>query len=173
VKRSLRRVLIRLVFCNYIGYFRDRRKHILKEEIFGPKRKKNTGLVLSGKEWKSQEKPPLLALIQPLPKKNPNTSPRRSQRRKLLYLERRSINQGFQIQMSATCTAEFFKFDCGIAVHNMYTLSLLAVIKGVTTRLIVDALSEACAPFLKGGNSTFIAAIANSLFPQTEYQSLE
>jgi len=30
----------------------------------------------------------------------------------------------------------------------------------------IDALSELCSPFLKGGNSTFIAAIASSLFPK-------
>ena len=33
--------------------------------------------------------------------------------------------------------------------------------------------SELCFPFLKGGNSAFIAAIASGLFRQTEYQSLE
>ena len=32
---------------------------------------------------------------------------------------------------------------------------------------------ELCFPFLKGGNSAFIAAIASGLFPQTEYRSLE
>ena len=37
----------------------------------------------------------------------------------------------------------------------------------------VDALSELYSPFLKGGHSTFIAAIANGLLPQNEYQSLE
>jgi len=38
---------------------------------------------------------------------------------------------------------------------------------------IVGVLSELCSPFLKGGNSVFIAAIASGLFPQTEYRSLE
>jgi len=38
---------------------------------------------------------------------------------------------------------------------------------------MVGALSELCFPFLKGGNSAFIAAIASGLFPQNEYQSLE
>ena len=38
---------------------------------------------------------------------------------------------------------------------------------------MVDALSELCAPFLKGGNSGFIAAIVSGLFPQNEYRSLE
>ena len=41
------------------------------------------------------------------------------------------------------------------------------------TRSIEDALSELRSPFLKGGNSAFIAAIAGGLFPQTEYRSLE
>jgi len=37
-------------------------------------------------------------------------------------------------------------------------------LKGVMTRLIVDALSELCFPFSKGGNSACIAAIASGLF---------
>ena len=45
--------------------------------------------------------------------------------------------------------------------------------KGVMKRLRVDTLSELCSPFLKGGNSTFIAAIASGLSPQTEHQSLK
>jgi len=47
------------------------------------------------------------------------------------------------------------------------------LIKGIMTRLMVDALSELCSPFLKGGNSAFIAGIASGLFPQNEYRSLE
>jgi len=39
--------------------------------------------------------------------------------------------------------------------------------KGVMTRSMVDAPSELCFPFLKSGNSAFIAAIASGLFPQT------
>ena len=46
-------------------------------------------------------------------------------------------------------------------------------LKGVMTGSMVDALSELCSPFLKGGNSAFIAAIASGLFPQIEYPSLE
>jgi len=45
--------------------------------------------------------------------------------------------------------------------------------KGVMTGSMVDAVSELCFPFLKGGNSAFIAAIGIGLFPQTEYRSLE
>jgi len=45
--------------------------------------------------------------------------------------------------------------------------------KGVITQSMVGALSELCSLFLKGGNSAFIAAIANGLFPQNEYQSRE
>ena len=41
------------------------------------------------------------------------------------------------------------------------------------TRLMVDGLSELCSPFLKGGNSAFIAAIENGRFPQSKYRSLE
>jgi len=44
-------------------------------------------------------------------------------------------------------------------------------IKGVKTRSMVDALFELCSPFLKGGNSVFIAAIARGLFPQNENES--
>jgi len=46
-------------------------------------------------------------------------------------------------------------------------------IKRVMTRSMVYALSELCSPFLKGGNSVFIAAVASGLVPQTEYRSLE
>ena len=45
--------------------------------------------------------------------------------------------------------------------------------KGVMTRSMVDTLSELWSPFLKGGNSAVIAAIAGDLFPQTEHRSLE
>ena len=44
---------------------------------------------------------------------------------------------------------------------------LLNKFKGVMSRSSVDALSELCSPFLKGGNSAFIAAIASGLFPKT------
>ena len=46
------------------------------------------------------------------------------------------------------------------------------VLKGLWDSQL-DASSELCSPFLKGGNSTFIAAIVNGLFPQTEYRSLK
>jgi len=45
--------------------------------------------------------------------------------------------------------------------------------KGVMSRSSVDALSELCSPFLKGGNSAFIAAIVSGLFPKDEYSSFE
>jgi len=48
----------------------------------------------------------------------------------------------------------------------------LCVFKGVMTRSMIKARSELSFPFLKGGNSAFIAAIASGLFPQNEYQSL-
>jgi len=47
------------------------------------------------------------------------------------------------------------------------------LIKGVMIRSMVDALSELYFPLLKGGNITFIAAIASGLLPQNEYRSLE
>jgi len=53
------------------------------------------------------------------------------------------------------------------------SFTLMRFIKGVMTRSMVDALSGLCSPFLKGGNSAFIAAIASGLFPQTEYWSLK
>jgi len=46
------------------------------------------------------------------------------------------------------------------------------IIKGIKPWLRVDILSELCFPFLKGGNSTFIAAIA-SFFNQKANMSLE
>jgi len=47
------------------------------------------------------------------------------------------------------------------------------MVKGVMTRPMVDTLVELCFPFLKGGNSAFIAALASGLFPQTKYRPLE
>ena len=55
-------------------------------------------------------------------------------------------------------------------IHETGSSSML---KGAMTRLMVDAFSELCFPFLKGGNSAFITAIASGLFPQTEYRPLE
>ena len=52
-------------------------------------------------------------------------------------------------------------------------LCRLMIFKGVMTRSNVDVISELCTPFLKGGNSIFIAAIASGLFPQNKYPSLE
>ena len=45
----------------------------------------------------------------------------------------------------------------------------------VLTRIMLKGLwhLELCSPFLKGGNSAFIKALASGLFPQTEYWSLE
>ena len=37
-------------------------------------------------------------------------------------------------------------------------------LKGVMTRSMVNAFSELCSPFFKGGNSAFITAIASGLF---------
>jgi len=45
--------------------------------------------------------------------------------------------------------------------------------EGVKPWLRVDAFSELWFPFLKGGKSAFIAAIASGLFPKSEYWSLE
>jgi len=47
------------------------------------------------------------------------------------------------------------------------------IVKGVMSRVMVDAFSELCFPFLKGGNSTFIAVITSDHFPKNEYWSLE
>jgi len=48
-----------------------------------------------------------------------------------------------------------------------------SLIKGVMSPSRVGALSELCSPFLKGGNSAFIVAIASGSFPKSEYRSLE
>ena len=45
--------------------------------------------------------------------------------------------------------------------------------KGVMTGSMVDALSELYFPFLKRGNSAFIAAIASGPFPKNECRSFE
>jgi len=41
------------------------------------------------------------------------------------------------------------------------------------SRSSVDALLELCSPFLNGGNSAFIVAIASGLFPQSKDRSFE
>jgi len=46
-------------------------------------------------------------------------------------------------------------------------LSQCKYFKGVMTQSMVDPLSELCSPFLKGGNSAFIAAITSGLFHKT------
>jgi len=56
--------------------------------------------------------------------------------------------------------------------HSIGTL-WMGLLNGVMPRSSVDTLSELCSPFLKGGNSTFIPAIASGLFPKNEYRSLE
>jgi len=60
-------------------------------------------------------------------------------------------------------------------IHTVVPLHLPQMgrnlIKGVMSSSSVDALSELCSPFLKGGNSAFIAAIASGLFPKNEYRS--
>jgi len=66
------------------------------------------------------------------------------------------------------CTSNIQKL-CWKGIFKEPTIAF----KGVMTRSIVDGLSELCSPFLKGGNSTFIAAIASGLFSQTKYRSLE
>jgi len=50
-------------------------------------------------------------------------------------------------------------------ISSGHTCRSLSLLKGVTTRSMVDALSELDSPFLKGGNSAFIAVI--------EYRSLK
>jgi len=52
-------------------------------------------------------------------------------------------------------------------------MDLIYALKGVMSRPRVDILSEPCSPFLKGGNSAFIAAIASGLFPKSGYLLLE
>jgi len=52
--------------------------------------------------------------------------------------------------------------------HVKTTSNGTVLFKGVMTRPMVDAFSELCFPFFKGGNSAFITAIAGGLFPQTD-----
>ena len=67
------------------------------------------------------------------------------------------------------CLKHFYE----IFTNDKHPLFSRLTFKGVMTRSMVDALSESCSPFLKGGSSAFIAAIASGLFPQNEYRSLE
>jgi len=46
-------------------------------------------------------------------------------------------------------------------------------LEGGMSRSNVEALSELCYPFLKGGNSILIATIASGPFPKNKYWSLE
>ena len=59
-----------------------------------------------------------------------------------------------------------FQLDVGCFWNDTYNATGYNIffIKGVMTWSMVDALSELCSPFLKGGNSAFIAAIASGLF---------
>ena len=68
-----------------------------------------------------------------------------------------------------------YKMNATMATYPLPQKAELPVmiLKGVMAWSIVDALSELCSPFLKRGNSAFLAAIARGLFPQTEYRSLE
>jgi len=49
-------------------------------------------------------------------------------------------------------------------IHSQVSKTVGQPLKGVMTRSVVDALSDLCSPYLKGGNSSFIAAIASGLF---------
>jgi len=53
-------------------------------------------------------------------------------------------------------------------VLGLPTIMKILDMDGVMTRSMVDALSELCSLFLKGGDSAFIAAIASGLFSQAE-----
>jgi len=64
-------------------------------------------------------------------------------------------------------------FPYGQSSTLLMLLLLGSRFKEVMTRSIQDALSELCFPFLKEGNSAFIAAIVSGPFPQNEYCSLE
>ena len=62
---------------------------------------------------------------------------------------------------------------CKSQEKSMVVTGRASDLKGVMTWSIVYVLSELCSPFLRGGNSAFIAAIASGLCPHTEYRSLE
>ena len=61
-------------------------------------------------------------------------------------------SNGFLIRLLLTL---FLPFKCSVATPktNVSSSQRLSFIKGVMTRLMVDALSELCSPFIKGGNS--------------------
>jgi len=54
-----------------------------------------------------------------------------------------------------------------------YRKVIFVVLEGVMSQSMVDAFSELCSTFSKGGTYTFIAAMASEPFPKTEYRSLE
>jgi len=59
------------------------------------------------------------------------------------------------------------------ANRNLCLKASMLVYKRVMSQSSVDILLELHSPFLKGGNSAFIAAIVSGLFPKSEYQSFE
>jgi len=75
---------------------------------------------------------------------------------------------------SSTITRFPCRLNCMTNMHSNKTVWLptMSTLKGLMTQSMVDTFWR-CFPFLKGGNSVFIAAIASDLFPQKEYQSLE
>ena len=54
-----------------------------------------------------------------------------------------------------------------------FICQIFEISKEVMPQSMIDTLSELCSPFLKGGNSVFIAARVSGPFPKTEYRSLE
>ena len=96
---------------------------------------------------------------------------------------------GFLVMPCSCCEYEFFTYIQDSAGSEQVSglrrpLNAVGVPEGtkglgkeaitrVMTRSLVDALSELCSSFLKGGNSAFIAVKESGLFPQTKYRSLE
>jgi len=104
-------------------------------------------------------------------------------------LDSRLKDPGFLVMPCSCCEYEFFTYIQDSAGSEQVSglrrpLNAVGVPEGtkglgkeaitrVMTRSLVDALSELCSSFLKGGNSAFIAVKESGLFPQTKYRSLE
>ena len=67
------------------------------------------------------------------------------------------------------------RLRCWVLVwdSSFRVLRYSTVLNGVMSWSRVGALFELCSPFLKGGNSAFIAVIASSLISKIEYRSLK
>jgi len=85
-----------------------------------------------------------------------------------LWLNHEKVRVGRGVAPDLISSCGCIKNSCLFSLHYLRNKPLLLVplllFEGVTTRSMVDALSESCSPFLKGGDLALIAEIASGLF---------